>query len=102
MVYNMYGSTEVAYATIATPADLAIEPGCVGAVVPGSIGKVFTDDRDEAPAGTPGRIFVGNVLAFEGYTGGGTRSRSGAFYPPATSAISIGWAGCSSTGATTK
>ncbi|BBZ45577.1 acyl-CoA synthetase [Mycobacterium parmense] len=73
VVYNMYGSTEVAYATIATPADLAAEPGCVGAVVPGSVVKVFTDDRHEAPPGTPGRIFVGNVLAFEGYTGGGTK-----------------------------
>ncbi|CPR12016.1 acyl-CoA synthetase [Mycobacterium bohemicum DSM 44277] len=73
VVYNMYGSTEVAYATIATPADLAVAPGCVGAVVPGSVVKVFTDDRHEAPAGTPGRIFVGNVLAFEGYTGGGTK-----------------------------
>jgi len=73
VVYNMYGSTEVAYATIATPADLAVEPGCVGQVVPGSVVKVFTDDRHEAPAGTTGRIFVGNVLAFEGYTGGGTK-----------------------------
>lgn len=73
VVYNMYGSTEVAYATIATPADLTVAPGCVGAVVPGSVVKVFTDDRREAPPGTPGRIFVGNVLAFEGYTGGGTK-----------------------------
>ena len=73
VVYNMYGSTEVAYATIATPADLAVEPGCVGGVVPGSVVKIFTDDRHEAPPGTPGRIFVGNVLAFEGYTGGGTK-----------------------------
>jgi fatty-acyl-CoA synthase len=73
VVYNMYGSTEVAYATIATPADLTVAPGSVGAVVPGSVVKVFTDDRHEAPAGTPGRIFVGNVLAFEGYTGGGTK-----------------------------
>ena len=73
VVYNMYGSTEVAYATIATPADLAVEPGCVGGVVPGSVVKVFTADGHEAPPGTPGRIFVGNVLAFEGYTGGGTK-----------------------------
>ncbi len=73
VVYNMYGSTEVAYATIATPDDLAVEPGCVGGVVPGSVVKIFTDDRHEAPPGTPGRIFVGNVLAFEGYTGGGTK-----------------------------
>ena len=73
VVYNMYGTTEVAYATIATPADLAVEPGCVGAVVPGSVVTVFTGDGHEAAPGTPGRIFVGNVLAFEGYTGGGTK-----------------------------
>jgi fatty-acyl-CoA synthase len=73
VVYNMYGSTEVAYASIARPVDLAVEPGCVGGVVPGSVVRVFADDRHEAPPGTPGRIFVGNVLAFEGYTGGGTK-----------------------------
>lgn len=77
VVYNMYGSTEVAYATIATPADLAAAPGCVGAVVPGSVVKVFTGDGHQAPPGTPGRIFVGNVLAFEGYTGGGTKESIG-------------------------
>ncbi|OBF58211.1 acyl-CoA synthetase [Mycobacterium sp. 852002-53434_SCH5985345] len=73
VVYNMYGSTEVAYATIATPADLTAAPGCVGAVVPGSVVKIFGDDGREVPPGTPGRIFVGNVLTFEGYTDGGTK-----------------------------
>jgi len=73
VVYNMYGSTEVAYATIATPADLAAAPGCVGGVVSGSIVKVFADNQHEAVPGTAGRIFVGNVMAFEGYTGGGTK-----------------------------
>jgi acyl-CoA synthetase (AMP-forming)/AMP-acid ligase II len=73
VVYNLYGSTEVAYATIATPADLAAEPGCVGGVVRGSIVKIFTDDQHEAPPQTAGRIFVGNGLAFEGYTGGDTK-----------------------------
>ncbi|MEM6108959.1 AMP-binding protein [Mycobacterium sp. 050272] len=73
VVYNMYGSTEVAYATIATPADLAAEPGCVGSVAPGSVVKVYTDDGREAPVGTTGRIFVGNILAFEGYSTGGEK-----------------------------
>ncbi|WP_407685570.1 AMP-binding protein [Mycobacterium sp. HUMS_1102779] len=77
VVYNMYGSTEVAYATIATPADLAAEPGCVGGVVPGSVVKIFDGDGHEVPAGTRGRVFVGNVLAFEGYTGGGTKETIG-------------------------
>lgn len=77
VVYNMYGSTEVAYATIATPADLAAEPGCVGGVVPGSVVKVFDGDGREVAPGTPGRIFVGNVLAFDGYTGGGAKETIG-------------------------
>lgn len=73
VIYNMYGTTEVAFATIATPADLTVEPGCVGATVPGSVVKIFADAEHEAAAGKSGRIFVGNVLAFEGYSGGGTR-----------------------------
>jgi fatty-acyl-CoA synthase len=73
VVYNMYGSTEVAFATIATPADLAAEPGCVGGVVPGSVVRILDSDGRPVPAGTAGRIFVGNVMAFEGYTGGGNK-----------------------------
>ena len=51
MVYNLYGSTEVAYATIATPDDLRAEPGRVGKVVRGSIVKILDDDGNEVPAG---------------------------------------------------
>jgi acyl-CoA synthetase (AMP-forming)/AMP-acid ligase II len=73
VVYNMYGSTEVAFATVATPADLAAEPGCVGGVVAGSEVRILDADDHPVPPGTPGRIFVGNGLQFEGYTGGGTK-----------------------------
>ncbi len=73
VVYNMYGSTEVAFATIATPADLAAEPGCVGTVVAGSAVRILDDAGRPVPPGTPGRIFVGNVMQFEGYTGGGSK-----------------------------
>ncbi len=73
VVYNMYGSTEVAFATIATPADLAAEPGCVGGVVAGSEVRILDTDNRPVRPGTPGRIFVGNGLQFEGYTGGGTK-----------------------------
>ena len=73
VVYNMYGSTEVAFATIATPADLAAEPGCVGGVVAGSDVRILDTENHPLPPGTPGRIFVGNGLQFEGYTGGGTK-----------------------------
>ena len=73
VIYNMYGSTEVAYATLATPVDLAVEPGCVGRVVPGTVVKLYDDRRQPVPVGSPGRIFVGNAITFDGYTGGGSK-----------------------------
>jgi fatty-acyl-CoA synthase len=73
VVYNLYGSTEIAYATIATPEDLKDEPGTAGKVVRGSIVKLFDEDGKEVPAGESGRIFVGNFSQFEGYTGGGNK-----------------------------
>ena len=71
VVYNLYGSTEVAYATIATPEDLAAEPACVGRVPRGARVRILDDHGRDVPAGTTGRIFVGNAMPFEGYTGGG-------------------------------
>ena len=72
VIYNLYGSTEIAYATIATPKDLQAEPGSVGKVVRGSVVKIYDDDgKRELPQGETGRIFVGNLSQFEGYTGGG-------------------------------
>ncbi|MET9488533.1 acyl-CoA synthetase [Nocardia sp. NPDC006630] len=71
VVYNLYGSTEVAYATIATPEDLAVEPGCVGRPVLGARVEILDTEGKSVPVGETGRIFVGNVIQFEGYTGGG-------------------------------
>ncbi|MGW2660418.1 acyl-CoA synthetase [Nocardia tengchongensis] len=73
VVYNLYGSTEVAYATIATPADLAEEPGCVGKPVLGARVEILDEQGRTVPNGATGRIFVGNSIQFEGYTGGGTK-----------------------------
>jgi fatty-acyl-CoA synthase len=73
VVYNLYGSTEVAYATIATPQELAIEPGSVGSPPPGADVRIFDENGKELPVGKTGRIFVNNGFAFEGYTGGGTK-----------------------------
>ncbi len=71
VVYNLYGSTEVAYATIATPEDLEADASSVGKVVRGSVVKIFDEHGKEVPKGETGRIFVGNFSQFEGYTGGG-------------------------------
>jgi acyl-CoA synthetase (AMP-forming)/AMP-acid ligase II len=72
-LYNLYGSTEVAWATIATPEDLRVAPGTAGKPPRGTVVKLFDDDGNEVGAGETGRIFVGNDLAFEGYTGGGNK-----------------------------
>jgi acyl-CoA synthetase (AMP-forming)/AMP-acid ligase II len=70
-VYNLYGSTEVAYATVATPEDLRAAPGTAGRPPRGTIVRLFDEDGREVPQGEVGRIFVGNEMSFEGYTGGG-------------------------------
>jgi len=70
-VYNLYGSTEVAYATIATPEDLRAAPGTAGRPPRGTTVKILDENGHELPQGEVGRIFVGNEMSFEGYTGGG-------------------------------
>ncbi len=71
VIYNMYGSTEIAFATIAGPKDLKKNPATVGPVVKGVKVKILDDNGQEKPQGEVGRIFVGNAFPFEGYTGGG-------------------------------
>jgi acyl-CoA synthetase (AMP-forming)/AMP-acid ligase II/uncharacterized membrane protein len=73
ILYNLYGSTEVAWATIATPQDLRAAPGTAGKVPRGTIVKIYDDAGNELPTGETGRIFVGNEMMFEGYTGGGNK-----------------------------
>ena len=70
-LYNIYGSTEVAYASIATPADLRAAPTSAGKPPWGTVVRILDPMGVEVAPGEPGRIFVGNSLLFEGYTGGG-------------------------------
>jgi fatty-acyl-CoA synthase len=71
ILYNVYGSTEVAVATIATPADLTAEPSTAGRAALGTTVRILGTDGAPVPVGETGRIFVGSGLRFEGYTGGG-------------------------------
>ncbi len=73
VLYNLYGSTEVAWATIATPADLRAAPGTAGRPPMGTVVKLLDEQGREVPRGQTGRIFVGNEMVFEGYTGGGSK-----------------------------
>jgi acyl-CoA synthetase (AMP-forming)/AMP-acid ligase II len=72
-IYNLYGSTEVAYATVATPADLRAAPGTAGRPPRGTVVKLLDDQGKEVQRGDVGRIFVGNEMRMEGYTGGGNK-----------------------------
>ena len=73
VLYNLYGSTEVAWATIATPEDLRAAPGTAGRPPIGTVVKLLDAEGREVPKGEGGRIFVGNEMMFDGYTGGGSK-----------------------------
>ncbi|ADJ48701.1 fatty-acyl-CoA synthase [Amycolatopsis mediterranei S699] len=71
VVHNLYGSTEVAVATVATPEDWAKAPGTVGRAPVGC--KVALYDAKGGKITEPnvtGRVFVGSGLSFGGYTDG--------------------------------
>jgi acyl-CoA synthetase (AMP-forming)/AMP-acid ligase II len=73
VLYNLYGSTEVAWASIATPEDLRAAPGTAGRPPPGTVVRLVDDqDRTVGPSES-GRIFVGNSMLFSGYTDHATK-----------------------------
>jgi fatty-acyl-CoA synthase len=72
-LYNTYGSTEVAYATIATPQDLRDAPGTAGKPPHATVVRIYDENEEPIQDGETGRIFVGNSILFEGYTGGGKK-----------------------------
>jgi acyl-CoA synthetase (AMP-forming)/AMP-acid ligase II len=73
VVYNLYGSTEVALATAATPRDLREAPGTAGRPLAGTKVKILGADDREVPRGKTGRVFVGSPLRSDGYSGGGAK-----------------------------
>jgi acyl-CoA synthetase (AMP-forming)/AMP-acid ligase II/uncharacterized protein YndB with AHSA1/START domain len=73
VLYNLYGSTEVAWVAIASPKDLRRAPGTVGRAPRGTIVRVLDERGGQCRAGQTGRIFVFNDMLFEGYSGGGSK-----------------------------
>ncbi len=68
VLYNLYGSTEVSWVSIAGPADLRAAPGTAGRAPAGT--RLLIIDESGAPVepGADGRVFVGNDMPFDGYT----------------------------------
>ena len=77
ILYNIYGSTEVSLATIATPDDLLAAPSTAGRRAVGSVVEILDDDGRPVAVGDVGRVFVGSGNRFEGYTGGGGKEAVG-------------------------
>lgn len=78
-LYNFYGSTEVAMATVATPEDLRAAPGTAGKPPLGTEVKIIDELGRSVPPGKRGRIFVANSISFEGYTSGDDKERLDGF-----------------------
>jgi acyl-CoA synthetase (AMP-forming)/AMP-acid ligase II len=67
VLYNLYGSTEVSWVSIAGPADLRAAPGTAGRAPVGTRLLILGADDRPVPPGTEGRVFVHNDLPFAGY-----------------------------------
>jgi len=75
VLYNVYGSTEISWASIATPEDLRAAAGTAGRPPLGTRLEILDEHGRPVPRGQVGRIFVGNELLFEGYSNGTDRER---------------------------
>nr|WP_245556900.1 AMP-binding protein [Jongsikchunia kroppenstedtii] len=72
VLYNFYGCTETGTATIATPEDWIAAPGTVGRPPIGITVRLYADNRHlVSRPGRKGTVYVGNSIAFQGYSGGG-------------------------------
>ena len=72
VLYNLYGSTEVAVAAVATPSELRTAPGTVGRPPVGCTLAVYDENRRRiTEPGRTGTLFVSSNLSFAGYTDGG-------------------------------
>lgn len=71
VLYNLYGSTECAVATVANPDELRMAPGTVGRS-PVTCEVVLFDENDQriTEPNKQGRIFIRSGAPFEGYTDG--------------------------------
>ncbi|MGW4118155.1 acyl-CoA synthetase [Nocardia sp. NPDC004711] len=71
VLYNLYGSTECAIASVARPEDLALAPGTAGRAPLTCEVALFDDDgRRVLAKNVTGRVFIRSGSPFKGYTDG--------------------------------
>ncbi|MFA1538771.1 AMP-binding protein [Actinomadura monticuli] len=69
-LYNVYGSTEASWVSIATPHELRLDPRTAGRPPRNTSLAIVGADGRKVGRSTRGQIFAANELLFEGYTGG--------------------------------
>ena len=79
VLYDLYGSTEVGWATIATPEDMAARPKTVGRPVDGIEIAVFSKEGERLGPNETGELYVRSDILFEGYTSGETKDEREGF-----------------------
>jgi acyl-CoA synthetase (AMP-forming)/AMP-acid ligase II len=77
VLYSLYGSTEVAYVSVAGPRDLRAAPNTAGRVLRGVTVRLVDENDNDVEPGEVGRIFAGSGLSFDGYTSGEDKTRLG-------------------------
>jgi acyl-CoA synthetase (AMP-forming)/AMP-acid ligase II len=65
---NVYGSTELTLASVASAEELAADPHTSGQVAIGTQLKILDDEGREVPTGTVGQIHLRNSTTLTGYT----------------------------------
>ncbi|TMR06369.1 acyl-CoA synthetase [Actinomadura soli] len=69
-LYNVYGSTEASWVSIATPRDLRLDPRTAGRPPRNTALAILDAQGGRLGRAAIGQIFAANELLFEGYTGG--------------------------------
>jgi fatty-acyl-CoA synthase len=67
VIYDLYGSTEMGWVSIATPDDQLQAPGTVGKPVPGITLRITDPDGTPLPQGERGEVWVRSSLGMDGY-----------------------------------
>lgn len=72
-LFNLYGSTETGFGTLATPGDMRAAPGTVGRAPRGTELGILDDEGNLLPSGHLGHIGIRSDMTFDGYVGGGSK-----------------------------
>lgn len=70
-LYNLYGSTEASWVSIAVPEDMRKDAATAGRPPLGTTVQIRSNTGEPLPAGEIGAIHVRNDMLFEGYTSAG-------------------------------